>query len=275
MKRKHWVALVFSIISLTVGGYLFYQQKKPERQAKPQKKSEAEKKIVPEIPNQIMCTRLPAVKIRGREPAWVGNYKLAWPNQSTLRVYFDASSASLADSILTIAGNWSKYCSIKFAKSNQIQHSDIRITMSSGGLSSAIGKECIQSEYKGQTTTFLEGLAKVKDPIEFRRIILHEFGHVLGVEHELKHPQSGITWNKPLIYKFYKDHYDWDPPAVDRAIFTPLSPNAKAYAAFDKTSIMVYAIAPPYASETIPWTTELSETDKICIASWYPKPLTK
>ncbi len=40
---------------------------------------------------------------------------------------------------------------------------------------------------------------------EYRRVVLHEFGHALGGIHEHQSPASGvIPWDKPKVYEIIK-----------------------------------------------------------------------
>lgn len=249
--RESFIWTIFFCLIIAVAGVYFYVYRS---------KSE-----------NMVCTRMPAVKIRGREPAFTPNYKLAWPNKTVLRVYFEEGKTNLSDSVMRVAQEWSKYCSIKFVFAKSILLSDVRVTFNKGGLASAIGRECKQPEYHADFTTFLEGISKINEPSEFRRIVLHEFGHALGLEHELRNPNARISWDKEKVYDYYEKEFQWGIKKVDDNIFKPLEPGDKPYGEFDRTSIMVYAIGPPLANETIPWAKELSSSDKSGIAIWYPK----
>ena len=37
------------------------------------------------------------------------------------------------------------------------------------------------------------------DDDELRRVVLHEFGHALGLIHEHQNPEGGIEWNEPAV----------------------------------------------------------------------------
>ena len=37
------------------------------------------------------------------------------------------------------------------------------------------------------------------DDDELQRVVLHEFGHALGLIHEHQNPQGGIDWNEPAV----------------------------------------------------------------------------
>ena len=42
-------------------------------------------------------------------------------------------------------------------------------------------------------------LTPTSDDDELRRVVLHEFGHALGLIHEHQNPEGGIQWNEPAV----------------------------------------------------------------------------
>lgn len=49
---------------------------------------------------------------------------------------------------------------------------------------------------------------------EFQRVILHEFGHALGLIHEHMRPDRPILWNQPAVYNYYHSLTGWDWPMI-------------------------------------------------------------
>ena len=75
--------------------------------------------------------------------------------------------------------------------------------------------------------------------------IIHEFGHALGMKHELQSPfQNKIQWNKDIVYKYFADnaHGNWSKEIVDYNILDPISPVGLNGSAFDRYSIMKYVL---------------------------------
>jgi hypothetical protein len=75
--------------------------------------------------------------------------------------------------------------------------------------------------------------------------IIHEFGHALGMKHELQSPfQNNIQWNKNVVYKYFadKDHGNWSKEIVDYNILDPISHVGLNGSAFDRYSIMKYVL---------------------------------
>ena len=55
---------------------------------------------------------------------------------------------------------------------------------------------------------------------EYMRVVLHEFGHALGLIHERQNPSGGIQWNKPVVYRYYQGPPNfWVPQQVDINLF--------------------------------------------------------
>jgi hypothetical protein len=225
------------------------------------------------LPHYEFCVRFPYIKVDiGREPALVVKYKLMWRRTMPLNVFFygNVKPATL-NKVIAVANEWSRHCGISFHKVSAPSDSHIRITFQQGGYSSAVGIEAIQEVYKNKFTMCLQGLDTLNDQKEFRRVVLHEFGHALGLEHELQSPSSAIPWDTAALYKYYYDHYEWQPDSVLKHVLLKLG-DVK-YSGFDSTSIMVYAVPDTLTkgNYVIRWPQELSRSDKDSIKTWYSK----
>jgi len=77
--------------------------------------------------------------------------------------------------------------------------------------------------------------------------IIHEFGHALGMLHELQSPfQNPIQWNKQALYAYFADPNGngWTREMVDDNIINPTTTNwpNETGSAFDVNSIMKYSL---------------------------------
>ncbi|WP_223458370.1 MULTISPECIES: M12 family metallopeptidase [unclassified Pseudomonas] len=106
----------------------------------------------------------------------------------------------------------------------------------------------------------------------FRRTVLHEFGHALGLHHAHLHPQANIPWNREKVYEYYTNVIGWSREVIDHNIFD-LETGADTFLGnYDKYSIMHYSVENSLTDGDwhVGRYTELSEQDKININNIYP-----
>lgn len=107
---------------------------------------------------------------------------------------------------------------------------------------------------------------------ELRRVVLHEFGHVLGLIHEHSSPVAKIPWNEKIVLDYYKRTQGWSHSTTKANVLLPEF--ADAYTEFDPDSIMMYPIPSDLTigGFSVPWeNSELSDLDKKLIGQLYPK----
>jgi hypothetical protein len=108
-----------------------------------------------------------------------------------------------------------------------------------------------------------------------RAIVLHEFGHALGLIHEHLSPASEIEFDHEKTYQFFLDTYGWQRDQVDINVLR--KPTTNIHTGFDKHSIMLYALpesitgSADFESRNL----DLSEEDKRFISKLYPIPMSK
>lgn len=182
-----------------------------------------------------------------------------WAQTQTLHVCFVGGTAALRIKILGIAKTWLQYINLALAAESEngpdcIDHdkSEVRIGFSEPGYWSYIGTDGIAAELvdKNLTSMNFEGFDK-NAPAEprFTGIVLHEWGHALGLHHEHQSPASGCDaeydWTK--LYAYYNTNYNWDKPKVDANV-RQLAADRSAYdwSQRDPDSIMIYGSDPQF-----------------------------
>lgn len=108
---------------------------------------------------------------------------------------------------------------------------------------------------------------------EITAVVLHEFGHALGLIHEHLSPDHGIRWNKPVVYQeLGAPPNGWSRSVVDDNLFKPWDASETNFTKLDPESIMMYEIPARWTIDgfTTRANTRLSATDREFIAREYP-----
>lgn len=195
-----------------------------------------------------------------------------WKGKEFLRVRFLNGSDYLKSKVRDYAPMWTKYAHIKF-EFNYDEPSDLRISFVHDGRSwSYIGNSAENVDKKKATMNFGWFDEKTTE-VEFRRAILHEFGHALGLVHEHQSPAALISWKKEFIYSYYaKPPFEWNQNVVRDNVFDKYSKTRTQYSSYDSYSIMHYPIPAAFTTDgySVGLNTDLSGKDKAFIAKLYP-----
>jgi hypothetical protein len=119
----------------------------------------------------------------------------------------------------------------------------IRISFRYAGSWSTLGTSCKRVP-KSQPTMNFGWLTVATDPDEARRVVLHEFGHALGLIHEHQNPkQNPIEWNRQaVIDDLARPPNNWTVEQIEFNVFQPYAQAVLQNREFDETSIMIYPI---------------------------------
>jgi len=217
------------------------------------------------------CSSMPPPETLGDNlVSGVGEKNSLWNVGQTLRVEFLDGSTLLRQKVIQYATIWEQYANIKF-DFVQSGSSDIRISFAIKGIfQSQVGTDA-KGTPSNRPTMYL-GFSENAPESEFSRLILHEFGHAIGLQHEHQHPENNIQWNKPVVYQWFLDRLGWSREVVDFNLFQAKPKNTVYYCAYNPSSIMHYFILQEFTLNNfeVGDNTTLSTEDKNFIQKLYP-----
>jgi len=193
--------------------------------------------------------------------------------KKTVTVRFLEGVPAVQNKVQKIALEWNAYSGVQLAFINA-GTADIRIGFKSDGGSNSYVGTCRPALADSDQTMNFGWLTPGTDDVEYQRVVLHEFGHALGLVHEHQNPASPIKWNKQAAYDYYARTDKWDRATVERNLFDKYNEAETRYSAFDSSSIMAYYIPKELTTNHVElgrWNSTLSATDKTFIAQMYPR----
>lgn len=197
--------------------------------------------------------------------------KYLWPNGKIVTVCFLEGDPAVQQRIEPIVHEWSQYANITF-QFVKGPSADIRISFDpKGGSWSYLGVQSNFFWYWGKPSMNFGWLTPTTEEEEYRRVVLHEFGHALGLIHEHLSPSVTIPWDEQKVYDYFERTNGWSQEQTRTQVLNRIQ--ADKYTRFDIDSIMLYSFPAELTKDgsSTPWNTELSAMDKEFIGQLYPK----
>lgn len=189
-----------------------------------------------------------------------------WVNGSTITIRFSEGTQQQKDMVKEFAPRWTEHANLHFEFTDD-PTAKIRVTFdSSDGAWSYVGTDNLNIPLHAATLNL---------GWQDEGVILHEFGHMIGLSHEHQNPDGGINWDEDAVIRDLAGPPNfWTPAQTRHNVLNKYRADQLHGTAFDENSIMLYA----FPSE---WTTDgfsthanekLSATDKAFVkaAVMYP-----
>jgi hypothetical protein len=211
-------------------------------------------------------------RLAGRRAALLNSAK--WPAGSIITVRFLEGSADLQRRVETFAKQWTganmANLTLEFRDRGP---TDIRIAFKQGsGSWSYLGTVCRSFPEPAPTMNY-GWLTPQSSDDDVRKVVLHEFGHALGLIHEHQNPQGGIQWNEDAVVRdLSKPPNNWDLPKIQQNMFKKYPCDDVTATAVDPLSIMMYPIPKAWTVDgfSADINSQLSQLDRELIRSVYP-----
>jgi hypothetical protein len=164
-----------------------------------------------------------AIALRGKQ----------WPNGHEIAIAFRGGSAAQKRLVMDTAVEWTEYANLNFTFV-EAPSAPVRISFDEGdGAWSYVGRDNLEIPVHAATMN----LGWVD-----KGVILHEFGHMIGLSHEHQNPAGGIVWNEAkVIAELAGPPNYWDEATVRHNVLNKYSLDQIVGTEFDPESIMLYA----------------------------------
>ncbi|HSU26841.1 MAG TPA: M12 family metallopeptidase [Chitinophagaceae bacterium] len=235
------------------------------------------------LPPRVAIPKIPRIKSNGEiEPVSSVGQELSvltdkmWAPGTTITVgFFDADATPfLISKVKTYAKVWETFANIKFQFVPFVDTANVKVGFKPDGQSwSWLGRD-VMTDYDNLKTVNFGWFNNQTSETEFRRVIVHEFGHVLGFIHEHSAPAAGIPWDKDKAYAYFRKTNGWGISMVDSNVFKKYSATETNSSAYDRLSIMHYFFPADLVTDHSLFTdnTNLSATDMEFARKVYPFP---
>lgn len=199
-----------------------------------------------------------------------------WKQNAMITIRFLGGTKKLQDRVAAVAKEWTAPgragLNLLFQPATT-RSTHIRIAFLPGrGSWSYLGTVC-QSIPEPRPTMNFGWINENSPDSVLRPVVLHEFGHALGLIHEHQNPISKIKWNKPAVKADLSGPpNNWDDATIENNMFKAYSTSEVYATPVDMKSIMMYPIPKSWTLDGTKAGTnsDLSPTDIEHIKRMYP-----
>lgn len=196
-----------------------------------------------------------------------------WRSGDTITVSFLDGDPAVQGRVRDVAGQWTAPGMANLVLDFQRNPDTmIRISFLRPGSWSMIGTTCKQVTNRQEPTMNYGWLTAESTDEELERVVLHEFGHALGLLHEHQNPAGGINWDRAAVMRELSGPpNNWSADVIETNMFRPFSQEESNFTRVDPQSIMMYPIPAAWTTDgfSVGLNSKLSEMDKAFIRQEY------
>ena len=196
-----------------------------------------------------------------------------WLPGRTLRCFFMDGNPTVQAKVVETAQVWSESANVFLDFGNE-PNSEIRISFAQAGSWSYVGTDALAIPVNQPTMNY-GWLTEASTQTAINRVVLHEFGHALGMIHEHQHPEAGFEWDREAVLESYMaPPNSWSVSRTERNVLNRYGKSITKFTEFDEQSIMLYPIPNEHTigDYEVDWkNSALSELDKAFVSRIYPR----
>jgi serralysin len=196
-----------------------------------------------------------------------------WRVGSVITVSFFGGTDTQRGRVQPYFHRWEQYANLKFRFIDNPVFSDVRVAFNpNDGSWSYVGTDCLLVA-KDEPTVNFGWLEDQTEEEEYRRVVLHECGHVLGFDHEDQQPAAAIQWDVPKVLAYYEGPPNfWSADDVFTQVINKINDPSEQHTVFDPLSIMAYFVPAEMTLNhvAVPMNTDLSTMDRVFAGEMYP-----
>jgi hypothetical protein len=199
-----------------------------------------------------------------------------WPLGYSIRVSFLGGSGAVRDRVIAHARRWSEYADVDFIPVTGRRvgvDTDVLVGFSMPGYWAFLGTGVHQIT-DGTQNLNLQGFDSQPMPeSEWERVVVHEFGHVLGCLHEQQRPEVVALLDPAGVIAEFERTQGWSEQEIRQQILSPFDPGTvDETAQADLASIMQYSFSAACTRDHRPIVggSDITDLDKLQISKIYP-----
>jgi hypothetical protein len=187
-----------------------------------------------------------------------------WPRDRLLSVRLLGGTLSQRNKVHRYATAWTKHANLRLTFVDK-DPAEIRVRFDpEKGTWSYIGTDALVVAQELPTMNF-SWLGDGDDDAA-ARIVLHVFGHAIGLAHEHRNEEGGIPWDRPAVCEYYKKTFEWSEDEIKKHIFDYYERDLSQFSSSVKGGSIMRFEVPDSLTTKHP----IGETDGDFVNSCYP-----